>query len=116
MNNPKNQKLDSQSQIHDHALWKEFKDGNHLAFCTLYDNDADILFRYGCSISRDNQMVEDAIQDIFIYLWNNRKITANVDNVKHYLLKVLRHDLLRKIKIETATANALECHKEECIN
>jgi len=116
MNNPKDQKFDSQSHINDNALWKEFKDGNHLAFATLYDTYADILFRYGCSISRDSQMVEDAIQDIFIYLWNNRKTTGNVDNVKHYLLKVLRHDLLRKIKKETATANTLEFHKEEFIN
>src|SRR5690554_4354610 len=116
MNNPNNKKFNIQSHINDNALWREFKDGNHLAFSTLYDYYADILYRYGCSISRDNQMVEDSIQDIFIYLWNNRETTSNVDNVKYYLLKVLRHDLLKKIKKETATANTLEYHKDEFIN
>src|SRR5690606_36356441 len=74
------------------------------------------LFRYGCSISQDNQMVEDSIQDIFIHLWNNREKASNVDNVKYYLIKVLRHDLLKKIKKKSATANTLEGHKEEYIN
>jgi|SRR5690554_302979 len=116
MNNPNNKKFNIQSHINDNALWREFKDGNHLAFSTLYDYYADILFRYGCSISRDNQMVEDSIQDIFIYLWNNREATPDIDNVKYYLLKVLRHDLLKKIKQESATEKTLECHKEEYIN
>ena len=116
MNNPNSKKFNIQSHINDCTLWKEFKDGNHLAFSTLYDYYADILFRYGCSISRDNQMVEDSIQDIFIYLWNNRETTGDIDNVKYYLLKVLRHDLLKKLKKETTTANTLECHNEEFIN
>lgn len=116
MNNPNNKEFDIQSQHRDSALWKEFKDGNHLAFSTLYDHYADILFRYGCSISRDNQMVEDSIQDIFIYLWNNRGTTPDIENVKYYLLKVLRRDLLKKIKKEAASANTLEYHKDEFIN
>lgn len=115
MNNPE-RKFDIQSHIKDSALWKEFKEGNHLAFSTLYECYADILFRYGCSISRDSQMVEDAIQDIFIYLWHNRKMIGEVDNVKYYLFKVLRHDLLKKIKQETSTGNNLECHQEEFID
>src|SRR5690554_2412390 len=116
MNNPNSKKFDLHNHINDSVRWKEFKDGNHLAFSTLYDYYADILFRYGCSISGDNQIVEDAVQDIFIYLWNNREKIRQVDNVKYYLLKVLRHDLIKKIKKETATANTLECHKEEFVN
>jgi RNA polymerase sigma factor (sigma-70 family) len=116
MNNLESKKFHIQSGIMDCTLWKEFKNGNHLAFSTLYDCYVDILFRYGCSISRDSQMVEDAIQDIFIYLWHNRKTTGEVDNVKLYLFKVLRHDLLKKIKLETSTGNNLECHQEEFID
>src|SRR5690554_946964 len=116
MNQPDKDKMTpSQSQINDSVLWKKFNEGNQLAFSTLYDYYADILFRYGGSITRDKQMVADSIQDIFIYLWNNRERNSEVINVKFYLLKVLRHDLLKKIKKETATANNLESHKKEFI-
>lgn len=116
MNDPDKKKFSSQSHVNDRVLWEKFKDGNHLAFATLYDSYIDILFRYGCSITRDSQMVEDSIQDIFISLWNNRETTSNIDNVKYYLLKVLRRDLIKKIKQESATANTLEHHKEEYID
>jgi len=117
MNSPDNNKLNpSHSKINDRVLWEKFKDGNHNAFSFLYDYYVDILFRYGSNISRDKQMVEDSIQDVFISLWNNREKISDVLNVKYYLLKALRNDLLKKIKKEAATGNTLECHNVEFLD
>ncbi len=114
MNHPDNNKFSAgQRQTNDSVLWKQFKEGNHLAFSTLYDYYADILYRYGCTITGDKQLVEDSIQDIFIYLWNNREKTSDIVNVNYYLLKVIRHDLINKLKKESAKANTLANNKGE---
>ncbi|WP_162340868.1 RNA polymerase sigma factor [Cyclobacterium salsum] len=112
MNSPDNKKFNSENQQeNDSVLWIEFKRGNPLAFSTLYDCYVDDLYRYGCSFTKDRQMVEDAIQDIFIYLWNNRKNTTDLVNVKYYLIKVLRNDLIKKIKKNSVQSIALADQK-----
>ena len=79
------------------CLWTSFKNGDKGAFSCLYAKFIDLLSNYGLRISEDREMVQDAIHDMFVDLWRNRANLSDTDNVSAYLLKALRHNLLKKI-------------------
>lgn len=80
--------LNDQNRIID--LWMQFLAGNETAFSELYCLFFDDLLTYGCRVGGDLEMVEDALQDIFLKLYQ-KKITLN-DNTK------LRPFLYRSLK------------------
>lgn len=50
---------------------------------------------YGYRVTPDRLLVEDAIQDVFVDLWRRREYLSEVEQVKSYLLRALRNQLLR---------------------
>jgi RNA polymerase sigma factor (sigma-70 family) len=82
------------------ALWHSFKQGNWEAYTSLYNDYYSLLNNYGYKFTRNNNLIEDAIHDLFVRLWTTRSNLGNPVSVKNYLLKSLRNTLLRKIKTE----------------
>jgi RNA polymerase sigma-70 factor (ECF subfamily) len=58
------------------------------------------MFRYGAQISRNNLLLQDCIQNIFIDLRNRRGKLSDVRSIKGYLFKILQRELIRKINRE----------------
>ena len=56
-----------------------------------------MLIQYGSKICADKNIVEDAIQDLFIELWQSKSGTQ-VQSVKAYFLKALKYKLLKQLK------------------
>lgn len=71
----------------DGLLWEAFKNGDELAFVTIYHKYSKLLFDYGCKYSADKEMVRDCLQDFFLYLKKNRKGFGETNSIKLYLLK-----------------------------
>lgn len=80
------------------VLWKAFLSGDKEAFSALYRIYSDVLFSYGYRMVGDRDMVKDAIQDLFVKLYNNRLQLNETDYVKFYLLKALRNALISKLE------------------
>jgi RNA polymerase sigma factor (sigma-70 family) len=80
-----------------YELWKQFKNGDQLAFQLMYRVHHKILISYGNKITQDVELVRDAVQDLFVNLWVRRHNLADTDNIEPYLKTSLRHDLVRKI-------------------
>src|ERR1051325_334426 len=78
-------------------LWNEFRNGNADAFGQLIKIHYQDLFNYGTRFTKDEEMVKDCIQDLFLALWANRLTINETSFVKYYLLKSLRHSLSRMI-------------------
>ena len=62
--------IGSPSQNADCTIWKDLLKGDKNALASIYSDHFDKLYNYGCRISKDAGIVEDAIQDLFIELWN----------------------------------------------
>jgi RNA polymerase sigma factor (sigma-70 family) len=75
--------------------WKELRQGDTRAYELIYNSYFDVLARYGCRLSKDIQVVEDAIQDVFIAIWRRKEHLGEVQNLKFYLLRALRHQIIR---------------------
>ncbi len=85
-------------QTNDCEIWSQFKDGDKNAFASLYQLHSPDLICYGSKICEDQEVLKDAIQDLFVELWYSHKNLATVESVKFYLFKALRYKLIRSEK------------------
>jgi len=82
----------------DVKLWKEFCEGKESAFIQIYEHYFDTLYRYGCRMVADQALVEDTIQDLFIYLRATRSRLGKTTSIKFYLFKCLKRRLLSEME------------------
>lgn len=81
-------------------LWKDFKTGSEEAFTTIYQRYVFELYHYGERITGNHEIIEESVQDLFIDLWKNKTNLADVDQIKYYLFKGLRRQIVRKLQQE----------------
>ena len=88
----------NQQSTQDQNLWRQFKAGNLLAFSTIFDQQVPGLIGYGRTITDDESLVEDCIQDLFVTLWERRTQLGKAVSIRPYLHSSLRRKLLRQLK------------------
>jgi RNA polymerase sigma factor (sigma-70 family) len=79
-------------------LWELFKQGDWNAYTALYNAYFKVLNNYGHKFTRDVNLIEDAVHDLFIKLWTNRNNLGVPLSVKNYLFKSLRSIIFRKMQ------------------
>lgn len=80
------------------AIWLAFKAGDWEAYRKLYNDYFKVLNNYGYKFTRDVNIIEDAVHDLFIKLWTNRATLGTPVSVKNYLYKSLRNAIFRKMQ------------------
>lgn len=80
------------------ALWKDMISGNKKAFENLYKQYFQALISYGFRITQNENLIEDAIQEVFISLWNNKSHLSEVSEVKFYLFRSLKNRIVRQLE------------------
>ena len=53
------------------------------------------LFNYGITINTDREVVKDALQDVFMNLWEKRNNLSDVQAVTVYLIRTVRNKLIQ---------------------
>ncbi|MGL4993161.1 MAG: RNA polymerase sigma factor [Bacteroidales bacterium] len=81
----------------EHDLWRAFLSGDSDAFANLFVNYSDSMYCYGKKITQDSELVKDAIQDVFVKLYNNRESLHTTESVKGYLFIALKRTLLNQL-------------------
>ena len=89
--------------VSDEVLWQQFQKGSESAFASIYKDNAGRLYSYGKKLVKDDGLVEDAIQDIFVELWDARERLGAVKSIKSYLYKCIRRKLLLKVSVARKT-------------
>ncbi|MDO6440406.1 sigma-70 family RNA polymerase sigma factor [Cyclobacterium sp. 1_MG-2023] len=84
----------------DRDIWKAFNKGNETAFNYIYRVYAPALFQYGWQFSKDKNILQDCIQNIFIYLRSKRGDLTKVNSIRAYLFKIMQREVLRMVKSE----------------
>lgn len=94
-------------------IWKRVLAGDRNAFQDLYEMHFKDLLKYGKYLCRQDTVVEDAIHDVFVNLYNYRNKLADTVNIKHYLFSCLRRQLLKsnKRKLFISTDNPEEYYQ-----
>lgn len=84
----------------DNDLWMNFINGDSNCFEIIYRRYVETLFRYGIQFTTDEDLVQDAIHDVFVKLHNDRKQLKAEVNIKFYLLTCLKNRLYNLLKRE----------------
>jgi len=80
-------------------LWLEFLKGNMRSFREIYADFYPLLFNYG-TLYLEKQDIENAIQDLFLYILQRQKSLKKVDNVKGYLITAYKHRVFKILKAQ----------------
>lgn len=89
----------------DSNIWERFLAGDNDAFTHIYDENIRHLFAYGSQFTRDRELIKDAIQDLFVKLYVNRKSINRTTNVKLYLFGSLKNTLYNLFRKDIDTYN-----------
>jgi RNA polymerase sigma factor (sigma-70 family) len=84
------------SEWNDEQLWKLYLQGRQKALGGLFMRYYTRLFHYGMRLVGSEEVVKDAIQELFLKLWNNRKNVDEASSVEFYLLLSFRRILFRQ--------------------
>lgn len=84
----------------DAAIFAALKEGDKVALSTLFNSYYDQLFHYGQRIAHSDAIVEEAIQELFVYLFEAGERLGDVVNVKGYLFTAIRRRVLEKLHAE----------------
>lgn len=82
------------------ANWQLFLGGDKNALSQIFLGRYDDLYHYGLKLCGKEDVVKDAIQDLFLKLWKNRDNLKPIQSVKPYLFKSLRHHIQDSIELQ----------------
>lgn len=77
---------------------KAILEGDTVAFEELFKRNYHALCNYCQGIVTEHDKAEDIVQDVFVYLWNNRSSIDIKVSLKHYLYSSVRHGALKVLK------------------
>jgi len=55
------------------------------------------LYNYGAKFTRDEGLIKDCIQEIFISLWQRRQTALTILSPRHYLLRAVKNKVLKAL-------------------
>lgn len=85
------------AHLSDPALWNKVKEGDRGALDYIYRQHFRPLFGYGMKVHADETLVQDAIHDVFVSIWQGRSGLSSTDSIRYYLLSSLKRRILRHL-------------------
>lgn len=93
-----------------HAIWDRIRSDETAALEELYRKYFKDLYNYGMRMSKDVDLVEDAIQETYLNIWKYRNKMSTPQSEKAYLLRAYRNQLIQLFRTRSRTI-----YKEEII-
>ncbi|ASZ10170.1 hypothetical protein CK934_03825 [Chitinophaga sp. MD30] len=78
--------------------WNMFLSGSQEAFAEIHQYMYGSLYQYALRMLQEPALAEDAVQELFIRLWLKRQRIRPIQNVKAYLLRALRNQVLNQLR------------------
>jgi len=79
--------------------WSLFLQGDKQALSEIFLTCYDDLYRYGLRMIREPETIDDCIQNLFLKLWKNRQNLKPVLEIKPYLFRSLRNQIIDMLEI-----------------
>ncbi len=79
-------------------IWSSFTGGSWEAYTEIYNNHFKLLCNYGYKFTKNINLIEDCVHDLFVKLWTNKHNLGKPVSIKNYLFKALRHAIFRKLQ------------------
>lgn len=76
----------------------EIKNGNEQAFRRLFDSYKNILYAYAFKFTRNRELSEEAVQEVFLKLWVHRASLDPERPLEGYLFRMARNQVFNMLK------------------
>lgn len=94
-------------------IFQRMVDGDQRAFRFFFDKYYTDVCNFIHFYTNDSAMAEELAQDIYVYLWDNRKKITIHSSVKSYLFSASKNKSLNYIRNEKIKQRILENYKEQ---
>lgn len=91
-------------------LLEEIAGGNESAFNLLYDKYAGKVYAMGIKYLKSPFLAQDAVQEIFVKVWNNRGELPYVKNFPAWLSTISRNQLINELQKQVPMEVLEESH------
>lgn len=108
--------VSQQLQKEEHSLWERLKAGDTAAFGEISTRYYRLLFDYGRKFTKDRELIKDVIQDVLLLIWQKREQIDSNENVKLYLLKIVRNRLYKELQKQQLRATEAYFEQMEFID
>ncbi|MDB5086388.1 MAG: polymerase sigma-70 factor, subfamily [Mucilaginibacter sp.] len=108
--------MNAHNSFTDLELTDLLKSGSQSAFTEIYDRYSGLLYIFACKTVKDEDLAEDLVQEIFIYLWDKRQTITFNSSLSSYLYTALRYrffDLVDKQKVRSDYVQAFQLFIEK---
>lgn len=89
--------MSSYKSYTDEQLLELLQRSNEEAFTEIYYRHAEILYHYAWNILKVEDECKDAVEEVFIWIWENRD-KLKVTELKYYLQAAVKYKLIRTIQ------------------
>jgi RNA polymerase sigma-70 factor (ECF subfamily) len=93
----------------DEQVLELLKAGSEEAFTEIYQRYAETLYYFAWNILNEEDECRDTVQDVFVWLWENRD-NLQVTVLKYYLLAAVKYKLIRVIQNSKRRSEILSAH------
>lgn len=74
------------------------QNGDESALELVYYKFAEIFYQYGLKFTQHSDVIEDAIQELFLSFIRKKTFYPEPENISSYLLRAFRNQLIKEIK------------------
>jgi RNA polymerase sigma-70 factor (ECF subfamily) len=89
------------------STWDLIVRGEVAALISLFSETRQQLIKYALQITRDRFLAEEAVQDVFVNLWNNREKIKLTRSLKSYLYQSVHNYSVNKLVHQSTRQNSL---------
>jgi|26BtaG_2_1085354.scaffolds.fasta_scaffold00767_4 RNA polymerase sigma-70 factor (ECF subfamily) len=86
--------------------------GDEQAYVYLAKKFHSPLSNYAFGLTKDDAMAQDIVQEVFLYIWKNRKKLDKVHALKGYLYKITYHQFINQYRKTRAITNLERSYME----
>src|SRR5436190_14738580 len=93
------------------AIWmQQLQQNDEGALASLMEMYYDNLYNYATRFTKDDGLIKDCIQEVFISLWQRRETVGTILSPKYYFLRAIKNKVLKSLhkKSRTATSGHLQ--------
>lgn len=91
-------------------LLQRLEQNDEEALASLMGMYYDNLYNYAARFTKDEGLIKDCIQEVFISLWQRRQTAGSILSPKYYFLRAVKNKILKAIhrNIKKATSGELQ--------
>lgn len=97
----------------DHLLIQKCREGNSKAFDYLFARYFSKLYKYTVHHTGNEQLAEELVMDLMLWLWNKRETLEVKGDLSAYLFRAIKNSIynhFRKIELDTTSIDLVTAH------